>query len=127
MLGSGWHRIVKGTVLSQFAIGANYTLSFTILPQNLVGDYGSILHSTINGTNISGPESRVPAIWFLPNSTKLHVRAGTNSSHNFGFDTPSLPMNQATNVTVTVSGGNMSVRMTGGINWYNQVATDPSR
>jgi hypothetical protein len=49
--------------------------------------------------------SRMIGIWFIPGTTLLHVRTGTNLSWNAGVDpTASLPLNVATVVKIEAYG-----------------------
>ena len=54
-----------------------------------------------NSTNIT-----VPAIWFLPGTTKLLVRVATTANNNDGIESSvaSLPLNEITNVRVEAFG-----------------------
>jgi hypothetical protein len=49
-------------------IPSDFSLSFEITPKEIISESGSIIHLTGNGKG----DSRLPAIWFLPNTNNLH-------------------------------------------------------
>lgn len=65
----------------------DYILQMTIRPFGIVGNWGSIVHFTINGRDCCGLGERMPAIWFFPQGLRLHVRIGDARDGNWGVDT----------------------------------------
>ena len=92
----------------------DYILEMTINPRGRVGNWGSIVHFTINGRDCCGFGERMPAIWFFPNDLNLHVRIGDANDGNWGINTNSrcgINMNnkfrlecRGQDVTVTLNG-----------------------
>lgn len=91
----------------------DYILEMTINPRGRVGNWGSIVHFTINGRDCCAFGERMPAIWFFPNDLNLHVQIGDATNGNWGINTNSrcgLNMNnrfrlecRGQNVTVTLN------------------------
>jgi len=98
----------------------DYTLSFDITPNGKVQNWGSILHFT-TGQDSGTPGTRVPAIFFNPNSTLLHVRFDTLSSMNGGFDgIPGCSIGVTTNVVIECEGLNVTLTVNGSRNTITQ-------
>merc|ERR1712167_371646 len=74
----------------------NYEVSLDIRPKGTVPEWNNIIHVTSANENID----RIPAVWFHPSSTKLHIR--THPCSNSGYDPPNdpLPLNQWTSLTI---------------------------
>lgn len=98
----------------------DYTLSFDITPTALVQSWGSILHFT-TGQDYGTPGTRVPAIFFNPGSTLLHVRFDTISSINGGFDgIPGCSIGATTNIVIECQGLNVTLIVNGSRNTITQ-------
>ena len=94
----------KGSLIKTLVIDPDYRLEFTIIPLSKGMGWRNIIHSTIRGQNMCD-DCRVPGIWFYSNTTRLHIRSGSIGNGNFGYDPKmELPLNQETNVTITVQG-----------------------
>jgi len=85
---------------SNFKTKKEFTLSMDIKPKRKVRGWGSILHVT-SKTN----QERIPALFFFPGQTRLHIRVSRLGAANSGCD-PSLhlPINRWTQVKIVVAG-----------------------
>jgi hypothetical protein len=98
----------------------DYTLSFDITPKGTVNNWGSILHFT-TGQDYGTPGTRVPALFFNPGSTLLHVRFDTLSSVNGGFDgIPGCSIGATTNIVIECQGLNVTLTVNGSRNTISQ-------
>jgi hypothetical protein len=76
-------------------IPTDYSLSFDIEPLGLIESWGSIIHFTQNGQD----SSRLPGIWFHPNTNELTIRfSGT------GFNNIKIPFGVASNIQINAVG-----------------------
>lgn len=101
-------------------ITQDYTLSFDITPNGKVDNWGSILHFT-TGQDYGTPGTRVPALFFNPGSTLLHVRFDTISSVNGGFDgIPGCSIGATTNIVIECQGLNVTLTVNGSRNTITQ-------
>ncbi len=109
--------------ISNINMTQDYTLSFDITPNGKVQNWGSILHFT-TGEDYGTPGTRVPALFFNPNSTLLHVRFDTISSINGGFDgIPGCSIGATTTVIIECQGLNVTLTVNGSRNTITQ--TEP--
>ena len=98
----------------------DYTLSFDITPTALVQSWGSILHFT-TGQDNGTPGTRVPALYFQPNSTLLYVRFDTISSRDGGFvGIPGCSIGATTNIVIECQGLNVTLTVNGSRNTLTQ-------
>ena len=68
-------------------IPMDYRISFTLTPDaQKVRGWASILHVTGTAENCCEYGDRIPAIWFHPNSHRLHIRDGHKTQGNAGCD-----------------------------------------
>ena len=75
--------IQKNTKLESLDIPLDYEIGLDITPNDKIGTrYGSIVHFTATGTNCCEYGSRIPGLWFYPNTRKLHVVAGHSMNGN---------------------------------------------
>jgi hypothetical protein len=63
-----------------------------------------VLQITGNKEKTDIPESNMPSIWILPNSTRAFIGIGTQSDPGWGITTRSLPTNTYSNVTLVTAG-----------------------
>jgi hypothetical protein len=140
--GGGWHRgslydltwmghvLTKGKVLKTVTTHKNYELSFNIRPTRNVRGWSNVIHFTANNRNQGSHGSRIPAIWFFSDTTRMHVRQGRPGSSNDGCDTSAqLPHNRWSKVTVRLSGSVLTV-LVNGQTWCtnrNYSSSDPGR
>ena len=76
-------------------------MSLDIKPTGLVGTHGNIFHIG-NGPDRGSYGDRIPAIWFLPGTTKLHITSAVNGLNNYRpDDTDPIPMNEWTLVEIS--------------------------
>ena len=65
----------------------DYRISFTLTPDaQKVRGWANILHVTATAENCCEYGDRIPAIWFHPNSHRLHIRDGHKTQGNAGCD-----------------------------------------
>ena len=78
-----------------------WSVSLDIKPTGLVGTHGNIFHIG-NGPDRGSYGDRIPAIWFLPGTTKLHITSAVNGLNNYRpDDTDPIPMNEWTRVEIS--------------------------
>jgi len=93
--------VVRQQVPTQVNVPVNYVLNFTVTPLATVSGWSNILHYSATQSD----SSRIPAIWFVPGATNLHVRFSTTTNANDGFNSNvALPLSAATRVSVKVNG-----------------------
>ena len=120
-------KITKGKEYTLRHHTPEYQLSFDIKPHAKNGGHWSnILHFT-TGHAHGQLHSRIPAIWFIANSTRLHIRSGKDSDHNNGCDPPGeLPLGEYTNVTIQVLDNHLKVYYNGNLVCSTPNYHDPS-
>jgi len=90
----------------------DYSLRFTIEPKGVIDDYVSIIHFTTGGNNGQNGR-RVPAIWFLPSTTKLRIDYFGRGRYQ---DLPSqLELHKKHSIEVHVYGRTASVHVNGAL------------
>lgn len=98
--------LVKGTFLGLQNVTENYNLSFTIRPRGIRPVLTNIMHFTKDGTGCGTPGSRMPAVYFIPGSTRLSIALGTIKDGNWGMSYPTgLPLHQTTAVRFSIFKG----------------------
>jgi len=99
-----------------------YTYVFWVNPTTIHQGWSNIFHKG------DADSQRNLAIWFYPNSFRLHIRSGTRSSWNDGLDpASSLPQGTWTHVAVVHAHGSMEVFYNGvsqGKEWKWQPASN---
>lgn len=94
-------------------VPVDYKLSFSITPLGNYSELSNIFHYSGNG-NDYGLNVRLPALWFLPGSTRLSFRFSTISGTTDGFDSvKSLPIGSETKVTISVFGSLFQLYLNG--------------
>jgi hypothetical protein len=98
-LGSAWNN-------------GDYQLTMEIFPnQMLFNVWAGIVHFTASGNDRGPVGDRMPALWFIPSSLRLHIRIGDMNDGNWGVDTAtSCRLNQWNTLTIVCQG--RSVRVT---------------
>lgn len=107
-----------GKSYGQVTFKTNTTITFTIRPTGLdTGNWASMfLFSKVYSDNVNDDGSRMPGIWFFPNSTRLHV------SFFMGGQGPNVntinpcPLNEDTQVTIKITKTSCTLICTGGLN-----------
>ena len=103
-------KLIQGMMIGTVNVEQDYTLSFDIIPKGTIPNWGSILHFTADRTD----QSRMPAIWFTPGSTGLHVRTGDSTYWNWGLDaTAPLPLNQKSSFKLVCKGKSVTITVSG--------------
>lgn len=77
-----------------------WSISFDLILFGTIESFGSILHFTIkNDHGLYG--ERTPAIWTLPNNTKLHLASAVNGKPTYTFSSYNdIPINKTTKIKV---------------------------
>jgi hypothetical protein len=89
-------------LIGTVSIPANFRLSFDVIPVNVLnGVWGNFVHFTKTGEDNAGGGSRMPAIWFHPGTTKMHVCQDTQTQTNVCINPDeAFPLNALTTLTV---------------------------
>ena len=78
-----------------------WRVALDIMPVAAIGEWGNIIHIGLGG-NVDSYGDRNPAIWFSPNTTKLHLASGVNGYVNYAIDTDQpLPINQWASILIS--------------------------
>ena len=105
----------------------NYMITFDLTPLGIVGGWGNILRFTYTDDESYVPGCRVPAIWFTPGTTKLHIRMGDVTSGNWGLDeTAPLPMNVTSKVQIRCIDANVKITVGSAETWDSNNGFWPS-
>jgi len=94
-------------------VNANYEVSFTLKPLKAVKSWTNILHISNNEGNghYGKMGNRIPGVWFIGMTRKLHVCTGCDGQHDLCLDPPdSLPVGKKTRIIIRVEGGFFTVR-----------------
>jgi hypothetical protein len=76
--------------------------------------WAEIVHFTSTGRDCCTPGERMPGIWFIPNTLRLHVRIGDMTDGNWGIDTRSAcAINQTNTFFMECRGSQVTVRLNG--------------
>jgi hypothetical protein len=104
----------KGSIIARnFQVSKNYRLSFNIQPLGILKEWANIIHFSSDGSDCCKFGSRSPAIWFFPNSLRLHVRIGDSKDGNWGVDVDGIQLKKDSsfslecrdkNITITIDG-----------------------
>jgi hypothetical protein len=68
-------------------VSPNFFLTFDLRPNEIITEWGSIVHFTNNANDLS----RLPGIWFSPNSNDLHIRFSGIRYTDKGFKNIKIP------------------------------------
>jgi hypothetical protein len=107
---------VQNSIIGQTLMTSNYSLSFTVTPSALVGQWANIIRfqqAPGGFGDCCGFGQRSPAIWFFPGSLALHVRIGDQTDGNWGINTDPIPMGQASTVSLVCAGRSVSLTVNG--------------
>ena len=93
--------LVKGKLLTTIPKWSKeWRVSFDIKPlKKVAAGYSNILHIT-TGRDCCSYGSRIPAIWFSPNSFNLHISNSINGKGNYWSTLKPLTVNRFTTVVV---------------------------
>jgi hypothetical protein len=105
----------------------DYELSMTIRPYQMVGTWATLVQFTSTGGTVgSTPGDRMPSIWFIPNSFRLHVRIGDMRDGNWGTDTRTACVANTTNqFSIVCQGTSVIVRLNNEVISLTQPSTRP--
>merc|ERR1711871_276084 len=105
--------LVKGKVVKTgLTLPKAYTITFDITLRGRVGNWGSVFHFT-KGGNCCGYGSRVPAMWFTPNSNKFIIVDGTKKSGNANNVQGTLSYNKKYSVKMVASANSFDTYLNG--------------
>jgi hypothetical protein len=99
-------QLVKGVQLEDVNIPLDYEIGLAITPgPNIVVEWSSIVHFTATDTNCCDYGSRIPGVWFWPNSRKIlvvdgHGADGNSHTGQWGCDDDVLTYNEGTRYTL---------------------------
>lgn len=106
-------KLVKGKLVkSGMTLPKAYTLTFDITLKGKVGNWGSVFHFT-TGSNCCGYGSRVPAMWFRPNSNQFIVVDGTKKSGNLHNTQGTLTIGKKYSVKMVASSNGFDTYLNG--------------
>ena len=102
-------------------IPLDYRVQFSVTPDSGVltntersGAWGSLFHFTATGANCCEYGDRVPAVWFYPQSRRLHIVHGQkDSGNNHCSPEEQIPAGVATSVRIDIRQTHVEV-------WYKQ-------
>lgn len=91
----------------------DYELTMTIKPTQMSGSWATIVQFTKTGSSIgSTVGDRMPSLWFIPSSFRLHVRIGDTSDANWGVDTAGACIaNRENTFSLICQGRNITVQL----------------
>jgi hypothetical protein len=105
--------------VGQVNVKRNWEYRFTLRPTGVGGNqyaYPCIFYATITGESSLQLGERIPAVYLMPNSTRLHVSISIGYNQWASINTQeSLPLNQDTNVSISLRNGIVRVILTGAI------------
>ena len=76
-----------------------YSVSFNIKPLYIVNHWTSIIHLT-TGANSGAHGRRIPAVFMIPHSTRLHICTSLYNSNNWCVNSESLPLHKYSYVSI---------------------------
>jgi hypothetical protein len=101
---------------NRVVVKENWIISFRFTPTGTQTNWTSIFHISTNGTDWSGAGSRVPGLWFFPNSTQIRVHIAFKGNESWYMDaTVALPQNQETAVTLSCIGQTVTMKFSGAV------------
>jgi len=105
----------KTVIAEDLATGMDFEVSFDITPYSLNQRFTSILRFTSTKTHVGHPGDRMPAITFMPNSTRLFLYMGHADNHNANCRAagPGLELGRAARVSARLSGTSFRVQVDG--------------
>jgi len=77
--------LAKNNKIGKVNTDGKFEVSFDIYPTSTRSGWGNIVHFT-QGGNCCSPGQRIPAVWFISNTYKMHVRDSTLANGNDGCD-----------------------------------------
>ena len=76
-----------------------WSVSFEIKPTGIVSRWANIIHATLGRDNKRYGD-RNPAVWFRPNTRRLHICSAVSGNKNRCYNSASLPKNKFTRVLI---------------------------
>jgi len=90
---------------------AAWYVSFEVNPKATVARQSNIIHFTIN-KDVGSYGDRVPGVWFISHTTKLHICSAVSGNVNYCFQTNPLRLNAFTKVEIA------NTFVSNGQSWY---------
>ena len=114
LIGDSWAKPERSNILDtgNFRFAKDFIVKFDIRPLSNKDGWSNIFHNSLTNRNCCDMGDRQPAVWFFPNTTKLHVRCGATGNPglygrtgNNGLD-PSyhLPIGKVSHVEIEFIG-----------------------
>ena len=104
----------KSTDYGTVNVPKDYTISLVINPKGPVSSWSSIIHFSSTGGDMNGFGSRMPAMFFGPGTTELHIPIGDINDANFYLSPPvALPLNQDSTVSIATIGNKITITING--------------
>ena len=93
--------MTRNTIIKGYkAYFTEYEVSFSIKPFGKVKPWSSILHVT-EWDDITAYGNRIPAVFFWPNTNRLHICSAINGNKNYCWNGKTdLPQNKFTNIII---------------------------
>ncbi len=116
-----------GQILGTAWNNGDYQISMEIYPsQMLFNVWGGIVHFSTSGRDCCTPGDRIPGIWFIPSSLRVHIRIGDMNDGNWGVDTASsCLLNTWNQLTIVCRGRSIQVRLNQEVINITQPSTRP--
>ena len=106
----------RSQVVTKLNVKRNWEYTFTIRPTGTSTDFPSIFYVTSTGNDRLQFGDRMPAVYFWPNSTRLHFSMITRDNIHLSVNTQeSLPLNRDTNVVLSYRNGIARIKLTGAV------------
>jgi len=78
-----------------------WLLSFQIKPISTRRGWSNIIHATAHNRNMHKYGDRIPGVWFLSNTNRMHICSAVNGNKNYCFNTrQNLPKNKFSTVVI---------------------------
>lgn len=90
--------IIKNTYLGNVTIYFQYEVSFEIYLTSTLNEWSNLISITNGNEYYDG--SRIPSVYFLPNSNSAEICSTVNGNSRYCFYTKSLPLIEWTKVTI---------------------------
>ena len=87
-------------IVKKFRLNKTWKLSLKIKPAGTVKGWSNLLHVT-TGKNVKQYGSRIPGIWFISGTNRLHICSAISGKNNLCYNTPkSIPRGKYTKVVI---------------------------
>lgn len=87
----------------------DFEIKFTIRPRSVVAEWTNVLHFSADKVNLGPIQCRMPAVWFNPSFSSLYFGYGSRKNPSFGVNTPVLPLNVYTRVSIIAKNSTLKI------------------